>query len=146
MPVSNSRLSYADCFTLFDKALDDTKGARYQVGNGEEGANRYFVMRMHQARSLDRQDNKILHSLGDHLYGRSVYDPLICQLKQDTKGGWWVYVTHTEIDEALIESLSEVPLIEGDYTVVEQIEYSKEPALATDTQLLITDQTIRRRV
>lgn len=108
MPVSSSRLSYSDCFTLFDKALDDAKGARYQVADGEHGKNQYFRMRMHQARSLDRQDNKMMLPPDDPLYGRSVYDALIIQLKEDTLGGWWVYVTHTEINPEEIEALSEI--------------------------------------
>lgn len=107
MPVSSSLLSYSDCTALFDKALEDPKGARYQVADGDLGKSRYFAMRMHQARSLDRKENKGIYEPGDKLYGRSLYDPLIVQLKQDTEGKWWVYVVHTEIDEAEIESLSE---------------------------------------
>ena len=108
MPVSDSRLSYSDCFALFDKALDDKRGARYQVPPGDHGTNQYFVMRMHQARSIDRKDNKIIYAPGDPLYGRSVYDVLICQLKKDIEGLWWVYVSHTELEPSDIESLSEL--------------------------------------
>lgn len=113
MPVSSSRLSYDDCFTLFDRALADPKGARYQADDGSLGKNRYFVMRMHQARALDRSDNKLLFNLGDPLFGRSIYDPLVCRLLEDTTGKWWVYVMHTEIDEAEIESLSELEAQQG---------------------------------
>lgn len=113
MPVSSSRLSYDDCFTLFDKALADTKGARYQVSGGDYGKNQYFRMRMHQARALDRADNKLLFNLGDPLFGRSVYDTLVIQLREDTEHKWWVYVTHTEIDAAEIESLSELEAQQG---------------------------------
>lgn len=108
MPVSNSRLSYGDCFALFERALADPKGARYQCPPGDFGQNQYFRMRMHQARSLDRIDNKTMYEIGDPLYGRSVYDVLIVQLKEDTEGKWWTYVSHTGIDEGAIESLSEI--------------------------------------
>lgn len=107
MPVSSSRLSYDDCFTLFEKALNDTKGARYQIPDGAHGATKYFVMRMHQARSLDRKENKELYEKGHKLYGRSIYDPLVCRIKKDVEGLWWVYVSHTEIPEGEIELLSE---------------------------------------
>lgn len=108
MPVSSSRLSYDDCFTLFEKALDDTKGARYQIPGGEYGATQYFRMRMHQARALDRRDNKDTYEKGHNLYGRSIYDTLVIQLKQDDEGLWWVYVSHTEIPDGEIELLSEL--------------------------------------
>ncbi len=108
MPVSESRLSYTDCFTLFERALADPKGARYQVGDGEHGKNQYFVMRMHQARALDRKDNRAIYEPGEPLYGRSVFDVLVCQLKQDSEEKWWVYVSHTELDESQIEPLSEL--------------------------------------
>lgn len=109
MPVSNSRLSYSDCFTLFDKALDDTKGARFQVNGGtSHGDSWQFRLRMHQARAIDRKDNRELYKLGDPLYGHSVYDPLIIQIKKDTEGLYWIYVKHTEIDATQIEALSEM--------------------------------------
>lgn len=109
MPVSNSRLSYSDCFSLFDKALEDSKGARYQVNGGVKyGDSHHFRLRMHNARSIDRKDNKEVFGIGDPLYGRSVYDPLIIQIKEDTEGKWWIYVRHTEIDESEIEALSEL--------------------------------------
>lgn len=109
MPVSNSRLSYSDCFTLFEKALEDAKGARYQVSGGESRSDAwYFRLRMHNARQIDRKDNKELFELGDPLYGRSIYDPLLIQIKQDVEEKWWIYVVHTEIDGDQIESLSEL--------------------------------------
>ena len=108
MPVASARLSYTDCFTLFERAYEDPKGARYQAGDGSYGQNKYFSMRMHQARAIDRQDNKELFPPGDPLYGRSIYDALIVQLKEDAEGKWWVYVSHTEINQSEIESLSEL--------------------------------------
>lgn len=110
MPVSNSRLSYNDCFTLFEKALEDKKGARFQVNDGlHRGDSWQFRLRMHQARQIDRNDNKALHpDPGMPLHGRSEFDPLMIQIKQDTEMKWWVYVVHTEIDPEQIETLSEL--------------------------------------
>lgn len=112
MPVSSSRLSYSDCETLFEKALADLKGCRYQVIvdglEGDFGKTKYFVMRMHQFRALDRQDNRVIFNPGDPMYGRSVYDSMIVRIKADTEGKFWVYVVHTEIAESEIESLSEL--------------------------------------
>lgn len=110
MPVSNSRLSYSDCFTLFDKALEDSKGARYQVNKGlTRGDAWQFRLRMHNARQIDRRDNKDLFpDPGEPLHGRSIYDPLLIQIKQDVEEKWWIYVVHTEIEAGDIEALSEL--------------------------------------
>lgn len=109
MPVSNSRLSYTDCFTLFDRALDDKKGVRYQVNKGASRGDAWqFRLRMHNARQIDRKDNKELYEVGAPLYGRSIYDPLLIQIKQDVEQKWWIYVVHTEIDGDEIEALSEL--------------------------------------
>lgn len=107
MPVSSSRLAYDDCFLLYEKALEDPVGARFQVASGDLGQTRYFITRMHQARAIDRKDNKaIFPDPGAPLHGRSIYDPLTVQLKQDTEGLWWVYVSKTTIAPDQIESLS----------------------------------------
>lgn len=110
MPVSSSRLSYSDCFTLFDKAHADEKGARFQVNGGDNYGDAYhFRLRMHQARAIDRKDNKEIYEIGEPLYGRSIFDPLVIQIKgPDTEGKWWIYVKHTEINVDDIESLSEL--------------------------------------
>lgn len=149
MPVSSSRLSYSDCFTLFEKALDDAKGSRFQP-KASSGTNNYgdcyhFRLRMHQARAIDRKDNRELFEKGDPLFGRSVYDPLKIQIKgPDTEGMHWIYVIHTEIDVNDIESLSE---LEAEYYELPQVEnqtiLTLEPA---QDVLQITDQSIRRRV
>lgn len=140
MPVSSSRLSYSDCETLFEKALDDTKGARYSVGDGNFGTNQYFRMRMHQFRALDRKDNLTLHEPDAPLYGRSIYDPLVVQLKKDPNDRWWVYVSHTEINEAEILLLSADDPVEAEFTEV-------VPSLAPRPPLLqLIGPSIKRRV
>lgn len=115
MPVSSSRLSYSDCFTLFDKAYNDTKGCRFQVKpSGADGRNYgdcyHFRLRMHQARAIDRKDNRALYpDPSEPLHGRSIYDSLVIQIKgPDSEGMHWIYVSHTEIDVNDIESLSEL--------------------------------------
>lgn len=120
MPVSNSRLSYSDCFTLFDKALADTKGARFQVNGGDLYGDAYhFRLRMHQARAIDRKDNQAMYPDPGHpLHGRSELDPLVIQIKgPDTEGKWWIYVKHTKIDVDDIESLSELEAETGEAQV-----------------------------
>lgn len=141
MPVSSSRLSYSDCFTLFDKALEDTKGARYQVSGGASKSDAwYFRLRMHNARQIDRKDNKEIYEVGTKLHGRSIYDPLLIQIKEDIEGKFWIYVVHTEIDGAEIESLSELE----DYTT---LAYEKPEQITSPEPVLhLTDQSVRRRV
>lgn len=107
MPISNSRLSYSDCFTLLDGALADPKGARVCIG--EYGQAIFFRMRVNQARAIDRKDNKEIYSEVDHpLHGRSIYDPILTRVLEDTDGQWWVYAIKTELDPSRVEGLSEL--------------------------------------
>lgn len=122
MPVSSSRLSYSDCFTLFDKALEDSTGARFQpkASKGEDnfGDCYYFRLRMHQARAIDRKDNAKLFEVGHPMHGHSVYDPMITQIKgPDPDGKFWIYVKHTEINVEDIELLSELEANAGEAQV-----------------------------
>lgn len=122
MPVSSSRLSYSDCFTLFERALEDTKGARFQPkaskSDGNYGDCYHFRLRMHQARAIDRKDNKEIYEPGEPLYGRSILDPLVIQIKgPDSEGLHWIYVTHTEINVEDIESLSELEAQAGEASI-----------------------------
>ncbi len=105
MTAPTTRLSYGDAFDAFDRAKDDPKGIRLRFSDFAAAAT--FRSRLHNARSVDRRDNTTIYELGDALYGRSVYDPLIVRIRQDEESLWWVYIEHTSIDKMVVESLSE---------------------------------------
>jgi hypothetical protein len=86
MSLSNSRLAYEDCYKLLDQALDEDRGIRIEV-NDLAAAN-YLRMRIHHARTIDRQENKVTYPDKDHpLHGRSPYDILIARIEGDGDTG-----------------------------------------------------------
>lgn len=106
MTASTSRLSYQDCFDVLDQALEDTKGARVKF-EGYSSAS-YFRSRLHNARQIDRKDNRDIHSedMTHPMFGRSVYDKLIVRIVPETEFHW-VYIEHSSIDRLEVESLSQ---------------------------------------
>ena len=107
MSLSDSRLSYTDCYEAMDRALEDEKGIRVVVE--DNNAATYYRMRLHQARKIDRRHNKSVYEPGDKLYGHSVYDVLIFRIREDIEGAWWVYMEQVTMPrEENIESLSEL--------------------------------------
>lgn len=106
MSFSNSRQSYKDCEDFLDKALSDPTGARRFVG--DHGQATYFRHRCNHFRTLDRAENSKTYKPGDPMHGKSVYDVIALRLKQDTADDWYVYAEKWMIEEADIESLSEI--------------------------------------
>lgn len=103
MTVSTSRLSFDDCFSLFDRVLEEPEGIRVKFPTF--GAANYFRMRMHQARSLDREDNRLAYDKGDPLYARSIYDRIKGTIEKDGLV-WWLYLQRYSIEGLHIESLA----------------------------------------
>jgi hypothetical protein len=106
MTAPTTRLSYGDAYDALDRAKDDLKGIRIKFSDYAAACT--FRSRLHYARTVDRRDNTQIYDEGDPLYGRSVYDPLVVRIKEDTEGAWWVYVEHASIDSMIVESLSEL--------------------------------------
>lgn len=104
MAASTSRLSYSDCFDVLNKALSNDKGIRVEVP--DYGAGNHFRVRLHTARSVDRKDNREAYSEDHKLYGRSIYDALVVQLREE-KGKWWMYIRKFSTDNLNIEPLGE---------------------------------------
>ena len=110
---------------MFDEALAGKHGARCIVGSYTKA--NFFRMRMHQARAIDRKDNMELYpDPGEALHGRSLYDQLMLQLREDVEGHWWVYAVKTELDPGRIERL------DGD-AAIELIDYKEVKLLEDQT-------------
>jgi hypothetical protein len=124
MTTSTSRLSFKDCYQVFDEALAGKHGARCIVGSYSKA--NFFRLRMHQARVIDRKDNMEIYPDPSHgLHGRSLYDQLMLVLKEDVKHNWWIYAIKTELDPARIERLdgdAPIEYIETDYEEVKLLE------------------------
>lgn len=106
MVAATSRLSYLDCFDLLERAMDDEVGVRVKFTTPEEAIN--YRMRIHKARSIDREDNKSIKRPDDPLYGRSEYDQLVCRIEHLPDGPSYLYVAKRTVYDLEIENLSEI--------------------------------------
>ncbi len=104
MPLSDSRLAYKDCYAFLDQALEDGKGARVPFSNFASAS--YFRMRCHQARTINKRENKQIYQKGDPMWGLSEYDQLVVRIKEDTEGEFWVYAEIHSTAALEIELLS----------------------------------------
>lgn len=84
MVTSTSRLSYSDCYDIFDRALDSALGLRIRFH--DEGSASHFRTRLHAARQVHRRDNAETYPEGDPKHGASEYDGLIVKLRTDDRG------------------------------------------------------------
>lgn len=104
MTISTSRLSYLDCFEIFDRAIDDPQGLRIRLDSINDAT--FLRMRMHTARKLDRKRNEEIYEPGEPMHGCSVYDKLILRIRQHPDGAY-LYVQQISIHLGEIELLSE---------------------------------------
>lgn len=117
MVTSTSRLAYSDCFDHFERALADEKGTRIKVGSFGDAM--YLRTRLHAARSIEREENKRVYDPDHMLYGRSIYDVLVCRIsifdennqltsKDNPTGTAWLYIEKKLAGDLEVESLSEM--------------------------------------
>jgi hypothetical protein len=90
MSLSNSRLSYEDCYEVMDQALEATDGVRVGFEDREQAI--FYRMRMNQARQLDRRFNgERYRGVDDPRRSRSSYDALSMRVRR-VDDMYWVYV------------------------------------------------------
>lgn len=105
MTISNHYGAYLDCYKLLDAAIEDMKGLRVQVA--DDGAAIHLRMRLHRARTLDREHNMKVYDEDKPMYNASVYDKLIVRIREidDTT---WVYIEQQGLSLGAMERLSEI--------------------------------------
>jgi hypothetical protein len=111
MTISDSPLSYKDCYDAMERALEDAKGIRLRVNRVQDAY--HLRMRLNQARAINRKENRRTYDPEHHLYGRSIYDRLMFKIKERTTrdGSPRVYVYLERISDLkpdMVEALSEV--------------------------------------
>src|SRR6267154_6029802 len=131
MTISNSPLSYSDCYERMDVALADAKGCRFRINkptfDTAYAEATFLRMRMHQARKLDRDRNAKIYPDPSHpMHNGSMYDQLTLRIKS-VDGAVYLYMEKTMVDVSDSELLSEVP----------EIEYTPVPEIETQPQLQI---------
>lgn len=109
MSASTSKLSYSDCFEVMDKALEADRGVRIQFN--DEGNAKHFLVRCHKARVLDRHENRLTYNEGDPLYARSIYDPLMGQIKR-MDGKIWLFLRKLSAEHLVIEEIDGTELVD----------------------------------
>ena len=144
MSLSNSRLSYSDCFELLDRAIEEPRGIRLEVVDSNKAG--YLRMRIHQARQIDRVENKKIYPDAEHyLHGRSVYDILVCRIEEGPDSVW-VWLDKLKVEIGRIESIPEGSQIE--HVPILQIEGPKERLVEVfklEPRPMFRDPQIRRR-
>lgn len=105
MTLPDSLLAYDKETDLFDKAIEDGLGIRIRVKSTDEAMT--LRARLHQARVLDRKQNKRLYEAGHRMHGHSIYDPFICQIRADGDKTY-LYITKVSVSEDRVEGLSGV--------------------------------------
>lgn len=104
MSLPNTRYAFIDCFEVYDRALLDPLGIRIPVRDIDAATT--FRMRMHQARKIDREDNKDAYPDGHPMHGRSPFDRLAIRIK-NIAGDIYLYIEPYTTPLG-IEPLSEV--------------------------------------
>ena len=147
MSLNNSRRSYDDCFSLFDRALEADRGIRVEVDDIR--AANYLRMRMHHARTIDRRDNKLIYpDPEDAMHGRSIYDIFVIRI-EDGEPKAWVYLDKEKVTIGRVEDIPTDHKIE--YRPVPQVEYHLPPITdVVDAEFTIEEPKqithIKRRV
>lgn len=109
MSLPTSRLSYKDCFDLYDKALESERGVRVRMPDPNYA--NFFRMRMHKARSIVRDENRLIYELGQPLHGCSEYDPLVLKIRIEEGGDCWLYLEKVDAIVMEVEPIEDVPAL-----------------------------------
>lgn len=117
MTTSNSRLAYDDAFEFMERAFEAAEKGKilrrkfYEKEDTIEnrGAAIQFRARIHQARVIDRKDNKELYPEKEHpLHGRSKYDILSAQIRLEGDC-IFLYMRKISLNNYLIEEVDDLP-------------------------------------
>lgn len=126
MTLPTHRVSYQVEYEILDKALGDEIGARIRMPSLEAAA--HLRARIHQARKINREESKEAYEESHPLHGQSIYDKLVCRLKQ-TDGHTYLYIEHRNAENFEVEPLSE----------------ADEPAPPMEVHEVVVTETIKRR-
>lgn len=102
MSLSTSRQAYADCYEVFDAAMENDAGVKVKMQS--EDAAYFFRMRMHQARSLVKKDNSRIYPDDHPLYGASEYDRLAVKIRK-LNGDFYIWVEPHGVQRGEIEPI-----------------------------------------
>jgi len=106
MVTPTSRIAYRPYYEILDRALDSKVGIRVpKEGFEERGDAMQLRVRLHKARTYDRQLNRESRDPVDPFFGISDYDGLIVLVRLEA-GRWYVHVKHNSLGGHEVEELS----------------------------------------
>lgn len=106
MSLPTALRAYDECRALYDRALDDPKGARACLDTYD--ACFAFRTRMHYFRRLDAKANAKAYPEDHPSHGTSIYDTLMVRIVRDEDGKYWLYIEPRAGGITAIEGLSEL--------------------------------------
>lgn len=84
--------AYNDCYAIWEAAASTRGGGRTPAGTYAQAL--YLRQRMHQARSLLRDQSRRAYPKDHPLWNTSTYDEYKIVLKVDDENDYWLYVEH----------------------------------------------------
>ena len=103
MSLPTSLLAYASELDAFRRANATERGIRIEFP--DERSARAYLARLHQARVLDRKENKDVYAPGDPMFGKSDYDTIRVSKREDETGKFWLYLEKNEVIPGFVEEL-----------------------------------------
>ena|SRR5215475_10839814 len=103
MTLPTHRVSYQVEYGILEKALKDELGARVRMASQEAAI--HLRSRIHQARKIDRSENKDAFEEGHPMHGQSVYDKLVCRIKT-VKGHTYLYIEQRNAETLEVAALT----------------------------------------
>lgn len=132
MSLPKSRNAYQDCYILYERALEATHGIRFNVES--EDAAIHLRMRMHTARTIDRDDNSAMHPRGAPMHGCSAFDPLQILIRSDADDLWWVY-----IEPRAVHIIGDIEELQP-YEAPQWLEQNSPPRLGSPTGIKLLEK------
>lgn len=133
MTLPTHRVSYQVEYGILDKALNDELGARVKMPTWE--AANHLRSRVHQARKIDRVQNTDAYPEGHQMHGQSIYDKLVCRIKQH-KGYHYLYIEQRSAEDLTVERLSaDEP----------QVNHEEEPAPMEVHEVVVVETSLKRK-
>jgi hypothetical protein len=91
MSLPEQTAAFQDCYDLFERAQNSTKGIRIPVA--DERAARYLRLRLNHARVLERREAQKLYERHDPRHNKSINDKFRVTYLPTVEGdGYWVYI------------------------------------------------------
>ena len=137
MTLPTHRVSYQVEYDILDKALADEIGARIRMPSIEAAT--HLRARIHQARKIDRVENIDAFPEGNPMHGQSVYDKLVCRIKQND-GHIYLYLEQRDAENFEVEPLSK-DLAEYEHIVGED----DETTPPMEVHEVVVTESLKRR-